>query len=83
MGAGDNGKAREKKPFPFSLFPSSPARFLCFDHPAGATAEERAFLGVRHKLLLNRAVENVDQSQHTPRSGKFTFLEKIRARLER
>ena len=28
----------------------------------GASAEERAFLGVRRKLLLNRPVKNVDQS---------------------
>ena len=31
-------------------------------YSAGASAEERAFLGVRHKLLLNRPVKNVDQS---------------------
>ena len=64
-----------------AYYPGTVLIFL-LGYPAGTSAEERAFLGVRHKLLLNRAVKSVDQSQHTSRSGKCTLdLEKIRARL--
>ena len=64
-----------------AYYPGAVLIFL-LGYPAGTSAEERAFLGVRHKLPLNRAVKSVDQSQHTSRSGKCSLdLEKICARL--
>ena len=47
MGAGDNGKAREKKPFPFSLFPFPivPRALSMFRSPSGSHCGGESVLG--------------------------------------